>query len=229
MKNIFYLLFAFGFIYLTSCNNNEPEEILDPSIPIYQEYEVDFYENGVVNVFANFRKNNAHGTSVKLNNGAYILANGYNMTYFRASDYADYGVAYDYSASMRNEEIVFEFIRSNDKKYTNKVSITDITPISVQKDLSSLKNGELFKIGEESVKIDEILEVRLISLTNTQLVYKATVSIQDMTASFNNVPIGIYQLQVLNKKSMLTTENDKTALGMINIYYLDSAQVSITE
>ena len=229
MKKLFYLIFALCSVCFISCNNGDDEEILDPTIPLYQDYEVDFYESGAVNVFASFRKNNAYGASVKLNNGAGILVNDYGMTYFRSSDYADKGVSFDYSASMRDEEIVFDFYRTKDKKYTNKVSVDDITHIKVPENLSSLKNGESFKVGEEEIKIDEVLEVRLISLSNTQLVYNAEVSAKEVTASFNNVPRGIYQLQVLNRKSILTTQNDRTASGMITIYYLDAAQVSIVD
>ncbi len=232
MKKLFYFLFTISCVCLSSCNSDEPEEILDPTIPLYQEYEVNFYENGVTNVFANFRKHNQFGQSVKLNNGAKILANDFGMIYFRSSDYADLGVEsnvrlYDYTAQMAVDEVVFDFYRSQDTKITNKVSSKDITNVKIPENLSQIHNGEPIKVGEEPIKQGEKLVTRLVSLSNNQMVYDAKVSIYDMTAVFNNVPVGIYQLQVMNSKVIATTQNDRDAFGVITIYYLDNQQVSI--
>lgn len=230
MKKIFYYLFALSFVSLTSCSDDEPNDSpLDPSIPIYQEYEVDFYDNGMMNVFASFRKNNGSGESVKLNNGASISVNGSGLSYFRASDYADYGVIYDYSASLTPaEEVEFKFTRGEGAVYTNSVSKSAITPVSIPDELGVIANDKEVDLGENNFEPEEELTIRLVPLTGTQTVYEGKILLGErLTFTVSDVPLGMYSLQVMNCREIRTTQNDRTAGGLIKVYYLDSKQIRV--
>lgn len=230
MKKIFYFFIALSSVCLTSsCDDGPKEEPLDPSVPIYQEYEVDFYDSGITNVFANFRKNNSAGESVKLNNGASILVNGGGMSYFRSSDYEDYGVVFDYSATIsKTEKVEFEFTRSAEKKYVNTILRSEISEVSLPKDLTKIINDTEISLGENNIKSNEKLTSRLVSITNQQLIYDGKVLLgEDIKVTFSNVPIGIYSLQIINNITRTTVENNAQSGGIINIYFLDSQQVQV--
>ena len=78
MKKIILLLAVITALFSSSCNENTD---LDPTTPIYQHYEVDFYKDNAV-AMANFHKHTAQGSLVELNNGASIKVNNTPMSFY---------------------------------------------------------------------------------------------------------------------------------------------------
>lgn len=223
MKKTFCLIFALCGLAFTACNDDS-EENLDPNTPVYQHYEVDFYEQ-YVNAFANFRSGSANGELVKLNNGASILANGVEMMYYHLDNYEG---AFDYSRSeMKDDNVTFLFKRSADKTYTHTISRSDISAINIPEDLRTFTNGQSIDVGFKYTGY-ETLNARLYPLSGqTTYYYNAVVDNFSGTFSFSNVPEGYYTMQVTVSRQIPTTQNDNGAGGVIKVYYVDMQNVVV--
>lgn len=232
MKKLFYPLIALlGLGFITSCNDDS--ESLDPNVPIYQQYEVNFFERvSETNVFANFRTGGEKGERIELNNGAMIIMNGTKMNYFPST--IDAPGSYDYYLSSVNSEVInFNFIRKEGVSIANSVSRSDISPINIptEGDIIKFKNEERIDVGFNPMKINEMLSASLIPYANGELDVTGIVHYGKVDNSgkiyFEYVPNGKYQLKVLNKKVIPTTNNDKDADGSITIYYVDMANAEV--
>ncbi|MBO5748826.1 MAG: hypothetical protein II308_08420 [Muribaculaceae bacterium] len=221
MKKIIYLAMAFMAVFATSCNEDSS---LDPTLPLYQHYEVDFYPK-YTTAMANFHKHTAEGEVVELNNGASIAVNGNQMAYYGVGEdegYFDYSVSY-----IQGDQITFTFTRGKDKVYTNSVSRADVTTVVIPTSLNVIRNNEAISVDCKPTAYEKLTAV-LFPLTGaTASSYVAATNYASGEFTFTNVPKGSYTLRVTNRRQIPTSQNDAGASGLIDVYSVDSKNVRV--
>ena len=221
MRKIIYLAMAVMAVFATSCNEDNN---LDPTLPLYQHYEVDFYPKHAV-AMASFHKHTAQGDVVKLNNGATITVNGNKMAYYGVGDDEGY---FDYSANyVLGNEITFVFTRSKDKVYTNSVSRSDVTTVVIPSSLNVIKNNVAYTVDCKPTGYEKLTAVLFPLVGATASSYVATTNYVTGEFTFTNVPKGSYTLRVTNRRQIPTSQNDAGASGLIDVYSVDSKNVRV--
>lgn len=222
MKKIFYFALVVMAIFVTSCNEDSS---LDPSTPIYQHYEVDFYKNYAV-VMANFHEHTAEGDLVELNNGAYLRVNNMKIDYYgtgNGKDYFDY-----YSGNINSDIITINFKRNSNTEIINTVNRSDVSAIEIPADLIEISNDEWIDVNYAPTGFEKLTAV-LFPLNGIHSGYVATTDHVTGKFTFKDVPVGNYTLRVTIRRQIPTKENDRGASGLIDIYSVDSKNVRVIE
>lgn len=221
MKKTIIFLASIIALFSTSCNENTD---LDMTTPIYQHYEVDFYKDKAV-AMANFHKHTAQGDLVELNNGASIKVNNSIMTYYGTGntegifDYATY--------SIKSDSITFTFKRGDGNIYTNSVSRSDVSAVSIPEDLNEITNNKMISVNYNPTGFETLTSV-LFPLAGSKS-YIATTDFVTGEFYFEDVPEGLYTMRVTIKRQIPTKENDKGASGMIDIYSVDEKNIRVVK
>lgn len=221
MKKFIYFATALMAIFATSCNEDSS---LDPNIPLYQHYEVDFYKTHAV-AMANFHEHTAEGNIVELNNGASLRVNNNKVDYYgtgKGEDYFDY-----YSGNINSDVITFNFKRSSNVEIINTVNRSDVSAISIPEDLVELTNDEWIDVNYMPNGYEKLTAVLFPLNGNTYSSYVATSDYVTGKFMFKDVPTGNYTLRVTVRRQIPTQQNDRGASGLIDIYSVDNKNVRI--
>lgn len=221
MKKIILVLAVITALFSSSCNENTD---LDLKTPIYQHYEVDFYKGYAV-AMANFHKHTAQGSLVELNNGASIKVNNTPMTFYGTGnmegifDYATY--------SIKSDDITFTFKRGDGNTYTNSVSRSDVSAVSIPEELTEIQNDKMISVNYNPSGFEILTAVLFPKVVGKS--YIATTDFATGNFYFKDVPEGLYSLRVTIKRQIPTKQNDKGASGLIDIYSVDEKNVKVVK
>ena len=221
MKKTILLLAVITALFSSSCNENTD---LDPTTPIYQHYEVDFYKDKAV-AMANFHKHTAQGSLVELNNGASIKVNNTPMSFYGTGN--SEGV-FDYATySIKSDNITFTFKRGDGNTYTNTVHRSDVSAVSIPEELNEIQNDKWISVNYKPTGFEVLTAVLFPKVVGKS--YVATTDYVTGNFCFKDVPEGLYSLRVTIKRQIPTKENDKGASGLIDIYSVDEKNMRVVK
>jgi len=226
-KILFSGLMALTMLSVASCSDDEPK--LSEHTALYQELQADFSPSGQ-NAFANFRQETSQGKFVCLNNGSSVTANSMPMTYMNHElfnkENEGMQFMFDYTLNIDGVQpaVRFELKRGN-TSIVNIARRTDVSNIRIPA-ISSIKLGQPIKLDVQP-QTGEVFTAQLVK-SGSDKIYTAIYNSMDATATFVDVPAGVYTLQFMTKTVKPLQQTDNGADGKITVYFTDQRTLNVT-
>lgn len=200
----------FALVSLPSCNDNDG---MDPSLELYQQYEV-IVTSTAKAAYANFRIGSAAGERVELTDGSWLKINALDTYYQQSVSATDPEFNYAVVLGSNHNKAIFTFHRSKDMELRNSVSFENLPRIGIDTGLTSVTNGTPLNLDLAGIDPMDI-DVTLRTDGATPTVYRAMYGPRGF--EFQGVPAGTYTLVADYVQVTPTESNDGNAGGSITL------------
>lgn len=220
-KKMLYGMVGLTFL-LGSCSKGAPD-ILDPSIPIYQNLAVmyDITDN-TTSIGATFNAENASGTALRMQEKG-VLFNGKEPSFIGGGDYMY--IMQETGAPA----VTFTLVRENVGTFVNSASIDDVEPISLNDTLSRIGTvNQIYWVGEP-IGANETVSIHLQYDGGETTQTETTEGYKGIQAIFLDLPKSgtIATLSISRVKTLPLQESNDIGGGKINVSYTTSKKVTI--
>lgn len=227
MRKYFLLLLTACIGLFTACESDD-SSTLDPSIPFYQDLQVEYdATHAKTHAAANFNKDNSQGENITLSGKSSIRFNGEKPNY---ANIAPYFYTYTFS---HLKGITFKFTRTKGEVYVNHVSPEDAIPIGIPADFTTVHKSSATTFTWEGAALGEDEEI---TITISSESIGSNYFYEDQEGAISKdiefatpVPAGKATFSVSRVKTLPIQESDGTAGGRIQVVYTVSKEINIGE
>ena len=208
---------------LPSCEDDNNG--MDPSLQLYQQYEVIVTSAGKA-AYANFRMGSAAGDRVELTDGSWLKINALTTYYQPSVSATDPEFNYVAVLDENHKRAIFTFHRSKETELVNEVSLENLPRIGIPVEARNITNGVPvnFALGDiEPTQAD----ITLRTTSGKSNVYRAQYT--PLGFEFRDVPAGTYSLVADYVQVTPTESNDGKAGGTIAVVsrnFLENVKVN---
>lgn len=205
---------------------HEDSATIDPSVPFYQSYQVEYnVSHNKTYVAANFKKDNIRGESVELSGESSVRFNN------KEPNYANIGIyfyTYDFSGLS---DMTFKFTRSKNEVYENNASKSDVIPITIPLDFTTVNasNNTILTWEGDPIGEDEMVQITIESdRIGVNYFYFEQIGTTSATIQFPEpVKTGQATLSLSRVKKLPLQQSDGPAGGEIKVIYTVSKTIEI--